>query len=76
MPLVLQLPHVMISKYSNSRVYISDSFQIIKLNKLFWQKVEKGHNSKNITFRIISLVLQLPQCHGKQESKVLCWYLW
>ena len=64
MSLVLELPHVMTSKYSKFYVDIFDSFQI---NKQFWI-VEKGHNCKNITFGIMSLVLQLPHVMTSKYS--------
>ena len=34
--------------------------------------VQKRHNSKNIAFRVMSLVLQLQLCHEEQVFKVWC----
>ena len=51
----------MISLFSKFHFDIFDSFQIIILNKQFWQKVKKpnGYNSKTITFLVMPFVLQL-----------------
>ena len=56
------LPLVMMSKYSKFHVDIFDSFQTNTLNKQFW-KVEKGHNSKYITFRIFKQVFKVFHVH-------------
>ena len=50
----------MISLFSKFHFDIFDSFQIIIL-KQFWQKIKKakGYNSKNITFLVMPIVLQL-----------------
>ena len=79
MPIVLQLLNVMINKYSMFHGNIFDSFQIVMLNKQFWQnlKVKKGHNSKIVAFRQYFSNLSHSAIHRmlQREQFILGWIL-